>query len=121
MERVHRHRPAGVAGGGLAGADRRTDLRLRRGLGAAAGGPGAISILLVLLCVTILIGVIGAAGVSVGFANGLRPAGSLPWLIVGGAAGGLLVGAFGKLLGHDSFTLLVGRSPGEITGGGEGL
>ena len=35
-------------------------------------------------------------------------------------AGGLLVGAFGKLLGLDAFTLLVGRSPGNITGGSEG-
>ena len=39
---------------------------------------------------------------------------------MGGAAGGLLVGAFGKLLGLDAFTLLVGRSPGNITGAGEG-
>ena len=37
-----------------------------------------------------------------------------------GAAGGLLVGAFGKLLGLDAFTLLVGRSPGNITGGERG-
>lgn len=42
-------------------------------------------------------------------------------MILGGAAGGLFVGAFGKLLGHDAFTLLVGRSPGDITGGLEGM
>ena len=112
---------AGVAGGGIAGLIG----GLIYGFAAASepvqGGPGAISILLVLLCVTTLVGLIGAAGVSVGIATALfaRPA-SLAWSIVGGGAGGLLVGAFGKLLGLDAFTLLVGRSPGDITGAGEG-
>jgi hypothetical protein len=35
--------------------------------------------------------------------------------------GGLLVGAIVKLVGLDAFTLLVGRSPGDITGAPEGL
>lgn len=84
-------------------------------------GPGALSILLVLLAVTMLVALIGAAGVSVGIAIArLARPGSLAWSIVGGAAGGLLIGAFGKLLGLDAFTLLVGRSPGNITGGPEG-
>jgi DNA-binding winged helix-turn-helix (wHTH) protein len=112
---------AGVAGGGVAGLIG----GLIYGFAAASeplqGGPGALSILLVLLCVTILVGLIGAAGVSVGIATALfARAGSVTWSIVGGAAGGLLVGAFGKLLGLDAFSLLVGRSPGDITGAGEG-
>jgi hypothetical protein len=66
--------------------------------------------------------VIGAAGVSFAIAGMLfARRQSLPWLALAGAAGGLFVGAFGKLLGHDSFVLLVGRSPGEITGAMEGF
>ena len=42
-------------------------------------------------------------------------------MIAGGALGGLFVGAFAKLLGLDAFNLLLGRSPGDITGGMEGL
>ena len=33
----------------------------------------------------------------------------------------VVLGAFGKLLGLDAFNLLVGQSPGNITGGSEGL
>ena len=112
---------AGVAGGGVAG--------ILGGLvyGFAAASeplqsrPGALSVLLVLICVTLLVALIGAAGVSLGVATArfARP-GSLAWSVAGGAAGGLLVGAFGKLLGLDAFTLLVGRSPGNITGASEG-
>ena len=112
---------AGIAGGGVAGIVG----GLVYGFAAASeplqSGPGALSVLLVLLCVTLLVALIGAAGVSAGVATArfARPA-SLAWSAVGGAAGGLLVGAFGKLLGLDAFTLLVGRSPGNITGGSEG-
>jgi DNA-binding winged helix-turn-helix (wHTH) protein len=112
---------AGVAGGGVAGFLG----GLCYGFAAASQpvqtGPGALSILLVLLAVTILVALIGAAGVSVGIAIArfARPSSTL-WSLVGGSAGGLLVGAFGKLLGLDAFTLLVGRSPGNITGGPEG-
>jgi DNA-binding winged helix-turn-helix (wHTH) protein len=112
---------AGIAGGGAAGFFG----GLIYGFAAASQpvqtGPGALSILLVLLAVTILVALIGAAGVSVGIAMArfARPSSAM-WSVVGGAAGGLLVGAFGKLLGLDAFTLLVGRSPGNITGGPEG-
>jgi hypothetical protein len=88
--------------------------------GSQAGG-GAISILLVLLCVCILVAAIGAAGVCAGIAvsERLRGAGS-PWSIAGGAAGGLVVGALVKLIGTDAFALLLGRSPGDVTGAAEG-
>ena len=39
---------------------------------------------------------------------------------MGGAAGGLFVGAMTKLLGLDAFNLLFGLSPGDITGAAEG-
>lgn len=110
---------AGTLGGALAGVIG----GLIYGFAAASeAGLGAISVLLVLLCATALIGVIGAAGVSFAIAGMVfARRQSLPWLALAGAAGGLFVGAFGKLLGHDSFILLVGRSPGEITGAIEGF
>ena len=43
------------------------------------------------------------------------------WSIAGGAAGGLVVGAVVKLLGLDAFNLLLGQSPGDITGAAEGV
>jgi DNA-binding winged helix-turn-helix (wHTH) protein len=112
---------AGIAGGAVAGVLG----GLIYGFAAASepvqSGPGALSVLLVLLCVTLLVALIGAAGVSAGvaIARFARPR-SLAWSATGGAVGGLFVGTFGKLLGLDAFTLLVGRSPGNITGGSEG-
>ena len=103
---------AGVVGGlfyGLAGASQ-----------PLQPGMGAVSVLLVLLWLTIAAALMGGAGVSFGIAA----AGLLRdrrWTIAGGALGGLIVGAFAKLLGLDALNLLLGRSPGDITGGVEGL
>ena len=112
---------AGIVGGVVAGAIGGLIYGFAGASEPLRSGPGALSILMVLLCVTSLVALIGAAGVSVGIAMArfARP-GSLLWTVVGGAAGGLVVGAFGKLLGLDAFTLLVGRSPGNITGASEG-
>ncbi|MGZ2412168.1 DNA-binding winged helix-turn-helix (wHTH) protein [Sphingomonas sp. F9_3S_D5_B_2] len=85
-----------------------------------APGMGAISVLLVLLCVTILVAVIGGAGVAFGIAAAALAPGR-HWRIVGGAVGGLIIGAIVKLLGIDAFNLLIGQSPGDITGPLEGL
>ena len=83
-------------------------------------GMGAASVLLVLLCLTILVALLGGAGVSAGIAlAGTRR--FRAWSIVGGAVGGLVVGGFTKLLGLDAFSLLIGRSPGNITGAFEGM
>jgi len=110
---------AGTIGGGVAG--------LFGGLfyGAFAVSPalgpgvGAASMLLVLVCITMLIGLLGGAGVAFGIAaTDGRPA--PPWSVAGGALGGLVVGGFAKLLGLDAFNLLFGQTPGDITGGGEG-
>jgi DNA-binding winged helix-turn-helix (wHTH) protein len=85
-------------------------------------GIGTISVVLVLAAVTMLMATIGAAGVAFGIAA------ARVWLartsaatIAGGAFGGLVVGALVKLLGIDAFDLLFGRSPGNITGGAEGV
>ena len=85
-------------------------------------GMGAISVLLVLMCLTILVALMGGAGVAFGIAAaGRSPNGLSAWSIAGGAAGGLIVGAVVKLLGIDAFMLLLGHSPGDVTGAGEGL
>jgi DNA-binding winged helix-turn-helix (wHTH) protein len=111
---------AGTAGGGAAGAI----VGLLYGFGGASQplepGMGAVSVLLVLVCVGILAGLIAGAGVSFGISAAGFAGTRRPWSILGGAAGGLVVGAFAKLLGLDAFTLLVGRSPGDITGAPEG-
>ncbi len=113
---------AGVAGGAVAG----TIGGLIYGF-IGAGDPlqpglGSGSIVLVLTCVTILVAVTGAAGVSLGIAAAdllaRRPG---PWRVVGGALGGMIVGAVVKVLGLDAFSLLLGEAPGGITGGGGGL
>jgi DNA-binding winged helix-turn-helix (wHTH) protein len=84
-------------------------------------GMGAISVLLVLLCVTTVVALLGGAGVAFGIAavEAAAPRSSAGRL-AGGAIGGLLVGGMVKLLGLDAFSLLLGRSPGDITGAGEG-
>lgn len=84
-------------------------------------GMGAVSVLLVLLSLCILVALIGGAGVALGIAaSGFAANRFGPWCILGGAAGGLIVGATGKLLGLDAFNLLLGQAPGDITGGIEG-
>ena len=89
--------------------------------GVAPGG-SAFSILLVLLCITILIGIIGAAGVSFAMATeAFAVGGSWQWLTIAAAGGGLITGALVKLLGIDAFTLLIGQAPDHISGAMEGL
>jgi hypothetical protein len=89
------------------------------GAGAPAATGGA-SVLLVLVWLTMMAALTGGAGVSLGIAA----ADALPdprWRVAGGAAGGLVVGGLVKLMGLDAFNLLLGRSPGNITGALEGL
>jgi len=106
---------AGVAGivGGLAYGFAGASQPLGPGMGAA-------SVLLVLLWLTIAAALTGGAGVSFGIAaSGFAP-GRLWGSILGGALGGLVVGGAVKLLGLDAFNLLLGRSPGDMTGAAEG-
>lgn len=110
---------AGTVGGGVAGLIG----GLIYGFAAASqpGGIGAVSVLLVVASVTMIMALLGGAGVSFGIAAaGLVSGRPWGWAAVGGALGGLLVGASVKLLGLDAFELLLGRSPGNITGAGEG-
>lgn len=112
---------AGTLGGGVAGAL----IGLFYGFGAAPeplqAGIGAASVLLVLVSISVALGLIAGAGVGFGVAAaGFAPGRRWLWSIAGGAGGGLLVGAFGKLIGLDAFNLLFGQSPGAITGAAEG-
>jgi len=110
---------AGTIGGAIAGAIG----GLVYGFAASSqSNVGSMSVLLVLLCVTLLVAIVGAAGVSFAIATSVfAQARSMSWLAVAGAGGGLVVGAFGKMLGHDVFSLLVGKAPTGITGAMEGL
>ena len=112
---------AGALGGGVAGFFGGLIYGFAGASQPLQPGVGAISVLLVLMWLTIIAGLTGGAGVAFGIAaSGFvrRPG---PWTVVGGAAGGMILGAFAKLLGLDAFTLLFGHSPGDITGGLEGL
>ncbi|MES2988312.1 MAG: transcriptional regulator [Pseudomonadota bacterium] len=109
---------AGTVGAGVAGA---IGGLIYGFAGASQSGVGAISVLLVLLCLTILVALMGGAGVAFGIAGaGLLSGKTWQWSVLGGAFGGLLIGAIVKLLGLDAFNLLLGQSPGDITGGIEG-
>ncbi len=113
---------AGTIGGGLAGLVGGTLYGVTAASQPGAQEVGGVSLLLVLMCITIAVALIGAAGVSLGIAISVargRP--SALRLIAGGAIGGLIVGLIAKLIMTDAFRILFGQSPGEITGAVEGL
>lgn len=111
---------AGSAGGAIAGLIG----GLLYGLVIAArspGGVGALSVLLVLWLLTAILATIGGSGVGFGIAAArhfLKPG----WAgdIVGGALGGMMLGAFARLLGQDAFHMLFGAAPQQFTGAFEG-
>jgi DNA-binding winged helix-turn-helix (wHTH) protein len=112
---------AGTIGGGMAGFLGGLIYGFAGASQPLQAGVGAMSVLLVILCVTIAVALIGGAGVSFGIAIGRHVAGREWWAsTVGGALGGLIIGAAVKLLGLDAFTLLFGHSPAGITGASEG-
>jgi DNA-binding winged helix-turn-helix (wHTH) protein len=111
---------AGTIGGGIAGFIGGLIYGFAGASQPLAPGMGAVSVLLVLLCVTVFVALIGGAGVATGIAVSARYGGRY-WPIAGGALGGLIVGAVVKFLGLDAFNLLIGRSPGDITGPFEGV
>ena len=112
---------AAMIGGGLAGLAGGLVYGFAGATQPLAPAMGAASVLLVLVCLSILAGLIGGAGVGLGIAIAERaPSRRWPVSALGGAVGGLTVGALAKLLGLDAFTLLLGQSPGAITGGAEG-
>ena len=112
---------AGMLGGGAAGVIGGVLYGFIGASQPAQSGVGAVSVLLVLVCLTILVALVGGAGVGFGIAAaGFAKSRLWLWSTAGGAFGGLVVGAFAKLLGLDAFNLLFGQSPGDITGAVEG-
>lgn len=112
---------AGTIGGGLAGLIGGLIYGFAGASQPVAPGPGAVSVLLVLVCLCILVSLTGGAGVSFGIAAAdSAPNRKWHWSVIGGAGGGLVVGAFVKFVGLDAFSLLLGHSPGDITGPLEG-
>ena len=112
---------AGAAGGGAAGGLGGLAYGAAAASSAAGTGMGGTSVLLVMTCVTALLGVTGGGGVALGIAAARTQRGRFDrWSVAGGAAGGLLVGAAVKLVGVDAFELLLGSTPGDITGALEG-
>ena len=112
---------AGTIGGGIAGFIGGIFYGFAGASQPLAPGMGAVSILLVILCLTIAVALIGAAGVSFGIAvAGAFGGRDWRWSTAGGALGGLIVGGVVKLLGIDGFNLLFGRSPAGMTGALEG-
>lgn len=113
---------AGVVGAGVAGMAGGLVYGMA-GASSADGsvGMGTLSVVLVLLCVSILTAVLGGLGVAGGLVAAEHWQGRVNgWIVAGGAAGGLLVGTVTKLLGLDAFNLLLGKAPTQIAGGIEG-
>jgi DNA-binding winged helix-turn-helix (wHTH) protein len=109
---------AGALGGGTAG--------IAGGLAYLGGGLiepgiGTASTLLVLISVNLLLGFVGGLAVAGGAALADQSGGvRMGRMIMGGAIGGLAVGAIGRMVGLDLFSLFFGREPGAITGALEG-
>lgn len=106
---------AATLGGGAAGALGGLAYGL---IATAQSGPGQVSALLVMILITALVGLAGGAAVGLGAAAAGKGPGRP---VLGAALGGLAVGTAARFLGQDAFSLLLGRSPGEITGPFEGL
>lgn len=111
---------AGAAGGAVAGLLGGIVYGLV-GISDPLQAGGAASALLVMICITALVGLLGGAGVGLGIGAAVVALGRCGALtILGAGAGGLMVGAMVKLIALDAFGLLLGRSPGAITGASEG-
>jgi DNA-binding winged helix-turn-helix (wHTH) protein len=117
LDRVFEVGRAGTLGGGVAGA---IGGLVYGALGVLGGEGAGVSGVLVMVCVTMLVGLAGGAGVGFGIAAGERIAGGVAGRIGGGLVGGMVVGAVVRLLGLDAFDLLFGQAPGAITGAMEG-
>ena len=110
---------AGLIGGGAAGL---VGGAVYGFAGVADGAGAAVSGVLVLAALTAVIGMIGGAGVGLGVgATAFVPRPPRQGFAIGGALGGLVVGAVVRLAGLDAFTLLFGSAPASMTGAGEGL
>lgn len=131
----HGYRFIAPVDGGTAGAGQARPAILPVGIAGAGGGAiagvvgglfyaimGGGAALLVLVALTAALGAVGGAGIGFGIGIGRALAGrSLASDALGGAAGGLVIGALARLLGIDAFTAFFGDAPMAMTGAFEGL
>jgi DNA-binding winged helix-turn-helix (wHTH) protein len=112
----------GVLGGAASGFVGGLMLGIGLAVARHAAAFEAISLVLVLTSLGFFIGAIGGFGVSFGMISASLVAyrHSRWWSVVGGAAGGAIVGGSSKLLGVDTVRALFGQSPTGITGAFEG-
>ncbi|WP_126174548.1 winged helix-turn-helix domain-containing protein [Altericroceibacterium xinjiangense] len=93
-------------------------------VGAAqpTGSGGAVSLLLVIVLVSTLSAGAAGAGIAAGIALSrfIRPL-HWYWTMIGGALGGVTLGALANMIGKDAFRLLLGQTVGPFTGAMEGL
>ena len=83
------------------------------GIGASAAG--------VVFALTLLTAMIGGGGVSIGIAAAEAMSNhARPWLAIGGALGGLIIGGLVNLVGSGAFSILFGQPVRAISGAGEG-
>lgn len=112
-----------IGGGALGAAAGGTLVGLAYGVLAAGDEAGnALSLVLVLICVSVLAALVSGLGIAGGiglFGSARRSDWWRP--VVGGALGGLALGGFARLLGLDALRLLTGNAPTAITGAAEGL
>jgi DNA-binding winged helix-turn-helix (wHTH) protein len=110
---------AATVGGGIAGVLGGLFYGLSVGVGPAMG---ATSALFVLLAINMIVGLVAGVGVGTGLAAAELIHGERwQWAMLGGALGGFVTGGAAKLVGLDAFALLLGQSPGDMTGAPEGL
>ncbi len=112
---------AGTLGGGAAGGFGGLFYGFAGASQTATPGQGSASVLAVLVCLSLLTGLLGGFGVGSGIAASSLVRRDWWSSAIGGALGGLVIGAVVKLLGLDAFNLLFGRAPAEIAGAFEGV
>ena len=87
-----------------------------------AGTSGGVAGLATVLLLTAALAVLGGAGVGMGMALASLWRGERDWsLVLGGAAGGLVVGTLGSALASHGMEALTGTFPARVTGSYEGL
>lgn len=112
---------SGAASGGAGGAVAGVVGGMVYGLAVSPDGMGGASALLVLVCATTALALVAGGVVGFGVETG-RALRAGPWGgMVGGALAGAALGGATRLIGLDALTLLTGRAPANMTGGGEGL
>lgn len=119
---IVRRSVSGMLGGAMAGIIGGVMLGLALATARHATAVEAVSLMLVLISLGLLVSGLGAFGVSFGMtaAAHLTYRHSRWWSIIGGVAGGAVIGWSAHLLGVDTLQTLFGKSSTEITGAFEG-